>query len=668
VTIPQIVRDFCIVSRRTAAILAATLVCSATMAQPAVPATTWVRSNDIPADFKPAEGDWDYTRTDIMIPMRDGVKLHTIVMVPKSHRELMPILLTRTPYEAAKRVSRIVSPHLTSTLPAADEPIVTAGYIRVYQDIRGKYKSEGAYISTLPLRGPLNPGSADHSTDAWDTIDWLVHNVPQSNGRVGVTGTSYDGYLTLMALIDPHPALKVAVPVNPMVDGWRGDDWFHNGAFRPVMLDHIYKQSTSADSHLTLGRGYYDDYDFFLSAGAMGELGKRVGADRLPFWRLLTEHPAYDEFWQLQAMDRVLRERGGRVPTLFVQGLYDQEDIYGALAAYQAVEESDSSNDRNFLVIGPWHHGQSNLGGASLGPIEWGADTAKYFRERILQPFLDHYLKDARDPSTAPMPPVLAFETGSNEWRRLDAWPMSCASGCAARSKLLYLASNQHLAFTLPDRTSTSYDEYVSDPAKPIPYRMRPIRPLMSEGSSWRRWLADDQRVFSDRPDVLTYTTDILTEPLTVAGEPVASLYASTSGTDTDWVVKLIDVYPTEMASQPELGGYQLMVSANIFRARYRESLSDPRPVASGKVLPYRIRLPVVSHTFEPGHRVMVQIQSSWFPLYDRNPQTFVENIFWARPEQYRKATQRVFHAMNAASAIDLPVVTYGTNASGTQR
>ena len=660
--------DIRTVSRRMIFIVAAAFTFHTVSAQPTPALQPGSRSNDVPADFTPVAGDGDYAQTDVMIPMRDGVKLHTIIMVPKAHSERMPILLTRTPYDAAKRVSRIDSPHLTSILPAADEPIVIAGYIRVYQDIRGKYKSEGPYVSTLPLRGPLNPGPVDHSTDTWDTIEWLVHHVPECNGRVGITGTSYDGYLTLMALIEPHPALKVAVPVNPMVDGWMGDDWFHNGAFRPVMLDYIYKQTSSGDSRFALGHGYYDDYDYFLSAGATGELGRRVGADRLPFWKLLTEHPAYDEFWQLQAVDRILRVRPGHVPTLFVHGLYDQEDIYGASAAYQAVEASDRANDRNFLVIGPWHHGQSNLSGASLGAIEWGADTARYFRERILQPFLDHYLKDGNDSAVAPLPPVLAFETGSNEWRRLDSWPRSCASGCPARSKSLYLAPKQHLTFTPPTRASTPYDEYVSDPAKPIPYRMRPIRPIMSEGSTWRRWLADDQRQFSDRPDVLTYTTDVLTAPLTLAGEPVASLYASTTGTDADWVVKLIDVYPDEVASQPELGGYQLIVSADIFRARYRESMSDPRPVPAGKVLPYRIRLPLVSHTFEPGHRVMVQIQSTWFPLYDRNPQTFVENVFWARPEQYFKATQRIFHTGDAASAIELPLTTYDADSTAAAR
>jgi putative CocE/NonD family hydrolase len=643
-------------SRGFATILAGALACHALLAQSATSPPPLTRANDIPADFKPLEGDWDYERLEVMIPMRDGVKLHTVIMVPKGHSERMPILLTRTPYEAAKRVARIASPHLTSALPAADEPIVTSGYIRVYQDIRGKYKSEGKYISTLPLRGPLNPGAVDHSTDAWDTIEWLVHNVPACNGRVGITGTSYDGYLTLMALIDPHPALKAAVPVNPMVDGWIGDDWFHHGAFRPVMIDYIYKQTSSTDSHFELGHGQYDDYSYFLAAGASGELGRRVGADRLPFWQLITEHPAYDEFWQLQAVDGILRAHPSSVPTLFVHGLYDQEDIYGAPAAYQALEASDRANDRIFLVIGPWHHGQSNLAGAELGAIKWGSDTAQYFREHVLQPFLDHYLKDGGDSTAVPVPPVLTFETGRNVWRRLDAWPQSCAGGCVSKSRRLYLEDKQHLAFD-PPPAATAYDEYVSDPAKPVPYRVRPIRPLMSEGSTWRYWLADDQRPFSDRPDVLSYTTDVLTEPLTLEGTPLALLYASTSGTDADWVVKLIDVYPDEVASRPELGGYQLIVSADIFRGRYRESTSEPRPLPAGKTMPYRIPLPLVSHTFLPGHRVMVQIQSTWFPLYDRNPQTFVPNIFWARPEQYRKATQRIYHSGDVASAIELPVV-----------
>jgi uncharacterized protein len=653
---PQLGRSVRIAAHRVLFILAATLPATSAVAQPAAAAASaLVRSNDIPAGFTPLQADWDYTRTEVMIPMRDGVRLRTIIMTPKGRSESMPILLTRTPYDAAKRVSRIEGPHLTSALPMADEPIVSSGYIRVYQDIRGKHKSEGSYISTLPLQGPLNPGRVDHSTDAWDTIDWLVHHVAQCNGRVGMTGTSYDGYLTLMALVNPHPALKVVVPVNPMVDGWTGDDWFHHGAFRQVMLDYIYQQTSSTDSHFTLGHGQYDDYSFFLDAGSSGELGRRTGADQLPFWSLLTQHPAYDDFWRLQAVDRVLREHPNTVPTLLVHSLYDQEDIYGALAAYKALESSDPRHERVFLVIGPWHHGQSNLMGTGLGPLQWGADTARYFRERVLQPFLDRYLKIGAAAISKPAP-VLAFDTGRDEWQRLESWPVSCKTGCVARSKRLYLQADHHLGFAAPS-ADVAYDEYISDMAKPVPYRMRPIRPPLSTGSTWRYWLADDQRPFSDRPDVLSYTTDVLKEPLTLAGEPIAALQASTSGTDADWVVKLIDVYPDEVASQPELGGYQLIVAAEILRARYRDNPSEPQPVPAGKVLSYRIPLPPVSHTFLPGHRVMVQVQSSWFPLYDRNPQTFVPNIFWARPEQYRKATQRIYRDAAAASAIELPVV-----------
>jgi putative CocE/NonD family hydrolase len=575
----------------------------------------------------------------------------------------MPIVLTRTPYSATRATTRVPSPAMAMALGVSDEPLVRAGYIRVYQDARGKYRSEGDYIMNLPPRGPLNSGAIDHGTDTWDTIDWLVENVPNNNGRVGITGVSYGGFLTLMALIEPHPALKAAIPVNPMVDGWIGDDWFHNGAFRPVMLDYIYTQTGNKDSDYHVPHGYYDFYTAVLEAGSVGEMGKRYNADRLPAWNRLLDNPAYTDYWKLQAVDRLLAEVPLEVPVMMVHGLFDQEDIYGAIVTYQALEAKDGNNDRNHLVIGPWIHGQSWGEGSTFGKLKWGADTSLWFRKEVRQAFWDLHLKGIEP--TTPIPPVLAFETGASEWRRYDAWPPRGATDPAR----LYLQPAGRVAFTPPAATDgEAFDEYVSDPAKPVPYRVRPIRPSFTnkDYATWRYWLSHDQRSFSDRTDVLTYVSDILREPVTVSGEVVATLFASTSGTDADWVVtsgtdadwvvKLIDLYPNEVPSQPELGGFQLMVSADILRGRYRESIETPQPIPPGEVLPYRVRMPHASHTFRPGHRIMVHIQSSWFPVYDRNPQTFVDNIAWAKPGDFRRATQRIYHAGETASFIELPI------------
>jgi hypothetical protein len=340
---------------------------------------------------------------------------------------------------------------------------------------------------------------------------------------------------------------------------------------------------------------------------------------------------------------------------MLVHSLWDQEDIYGAIAVYQAIEPKDASNDRVFLVIGPWHHGQQIADGSALGALKFNSDTALYFRREILRPFLDQHLKPATP--KAAIPPVAAFETGTYVWRRLPRWPAGCASGCTLQMKPLYLAAGARLSFEEPRAGQPAFEEYVSDPAKPVPFRARPMRPIgYGRDFTWSQWLVDDQREASGRPDVVAFVSDVLTEPLKISGQPMANLVASTSGTDSDWVVKLIDVYPDEVAGQPALGGYQLMVSADIFRGHYREGLETPKPIAADQPLPYRFALPTANHVFLPGHRLMVQVQSSWFPLYDRNPQTFVPNIFWAKPGDYRKATQRIYHAPDRASFIDLPL------------
>jgi uncharacterized protein len=607
---------------------------------------------EIPAAFVAPTSAYDYVTRDVMIPMRDGVRLHTIIVVPKGTANA-PILLTRTPYNAAGHLERNRSSRVQAIVPLADELFVTDGYIRVFQDVRGKYGSEGEYVTTRPLRGPLNSSEVDHSTDTYDTIDWLVKNIPESNGRVGMVGSSYEGFTVVMALVHPHPALKVAAPMSPMIDGWMGDDWFHYGAFRQGSMDWAPGQTSVKGAGAGIVREGYDDYENYRRAGSAGAFAKAAGLDQLPWWRKISEHPAYDLFWSAQALDKTMAAQPITVPTMWIQGLWDQEDMWGAIHSYLAMEPTDTGNNRNFLVMGPWRHSGVNYDGSSLGPLRWDGDTAFQFRRDVLKPFFDQYLKNGAP--KADTPPVLIYNTGENHWDRLKTWPMACESGCAASMTPLYLAADFGLTFTPPASSDAGYDEYVSDPAKPVPYIPRPAR--FADGESWRQWLVSDQRSVADRTDVLTYVTPVLTAPVRISGAPVVHLVASTSGTDSDWVVKLIDVYPDEVPSQPQMGGYQLGIAMDIFRGRYRERFDRPAPIAAGTPLPYTFALPTANHVFLPGHRIMVQVQSSWFPLYDRNPQTFVPNIFFAESRDYVKATQRVYRTTGAATYIALPVV-----------
>lgn len=593
----------------------------------------------------------DYTRRVEMIPMRDGVRLYTVIMTPKGVKNA-PILFTRTPYNASKRAMRNDSPHMLASLPQGDELFVADGYIRVFQDVRGKYGSQGEYIMTRPVRGPLNPTKVDHVTDAWDSIDWLVKNIPETNGKVGMIGSSYEGFTVVMALLDPHPALKVAAPESPMIDGWMGDDWFHYGAFRQPNLDYFFGQTSVKGDGGDLPRGAYDDYTAFLRAGSAGAFAKANGLDQLPWWKRVSEHPAYDAFWQGQALDKLVAAKPSNIPTIWLQGLWDQEDMWGAITTYLALKEKGKTAN-NFLVMGPWRHSQVNYDGYNLGPFKWDGDTALQFRRDVLKPFFDQYLKDGAP--KADTPPVFIYNTGENHWDKLPSWPLACETGCASPLKAMYLQPKFGLSFAQPTAEGQGHDNYVSDPAKPIPYVPRPVR--FSDGDAWKKWLVTDQRAVADRPDVLVYETDVLTKPVRISGAPVADIFASTTGSDADWVVKVIDVYPDEVPSQPELGGYQLAVSMDIFRGRYRESFEKPTPIPAGEVQRYRFKLPTTNHVFQPGHRIMVQIQSSWFPLYDRNPQTYVDNIFWAKPEDYKAATQSIYRMGNNASAVWLPVV-----------
>jgi uncharacterized protein len=649
---------------RPCALALATVFCALLLTQSA-----WTQSatppekypdlpSETPARLETPTAGFDYLRREVMIPMRDGVKLHTVILVPKGAKGA-PILLTRTPYDANALTTHESSAHLGPSLQGYDnatDVIVEGGYIRVVQDVRGKYGSEGDYVMNRPMHGPLNPTPVDESTDTYDTIDWLVKNIPESNGKVGILGISYNGFLSLTALVNPHPALKVAVPMNPMVDGWMGDDWFHNGAFREQNLPYIYDQEATRDGKAKWWISDLDDYDTYMQAGSAGELGKQHNLEQVGFWPKVLAHPSYDSFWRDQAMDKILAAQPLKVPVMLVDSLWDQEDIYGAIAVYKAIKPKDTDNDKVFLVIGPWHHGQEIEDASTLGVLNFGADTGLYFRQQILRPFLDRYLKD--EAPKEEIAPVTAFDTGTNVWHNLPSWPAGCPTGCSIQPTPLYLSGGLKLSFSAPKPGDAAFEEYISDPAKPVPYRARPIQPVgYSAGMTWSEWLVDDQREQSGRPDVAVFVSEVLSAPLKISGQPIANLVASTSGTDSDWVVKLIDVYPNEVASNPPLGGYQLMISADIFRGRYRESLEQPTAIAPNQPLLYRFALPTANHVFLPGHRIMVQVQSSWFPLYDRNPQTFVPNIFWAKPADFEKATQRIYHAPGHTSFIELPIV-----------
>ncbi len=634
------------------------LACAATLtiaAAPPAPPPPLV--SETPAAFTPRLELFDYTKRVVMIPMRDGVKLHTVIIIPRGAAHA-PMLLSRTPYGAEDRFGNLSSVHLSEVMgdhDVADELVEHDNYIRVVQDVRGKHGSEGDYVMTRPLRGPLNNTQVDHSTDTWDTIEWLVHNTPESNGKVGILGISYDGFTSLMALFHPHPALRASVPINAMVDGWRGDDWFHNGAFRQDSLVYVHDQEATRDSSVKWWTDFYDDYDTWLSAGSAGDMARLHGLEQTGFANKLMFHPAYDAFWQGQAIDKLLAQQGLSVPTMLVHSLWDQEDIYGNIAVWNAVKPHDADHNL-FLVIGPWFHHQERLDGSAVGNIAFGSDTAAYFRAHLLRPFLDHFLKDDAPPIG--LATVNAYETGANEWHGLQAWPSGCDDGCRIDHVSMYLQPGFKLAATPPPANLKGFDSYVSDPAKPVPYLPRPVHIEGEAGEqSWQTWLTSDQRDPASRTDVLSYSTPPLTAPLQIAGQPIANLQASTTGTDGDFVVKLIDVYPDQMGRDPGLGGYQLMVSGDILRARYRNDPSKPEAMPSDQKQLVKFALPTANHVFLPGHRVMVQIQSSWFPLYDRNPQTFVKNIFFAKPADYKAATVKIFDAGQATSFVDLPVV-----------
>lgn len=589
----------------------------------------------------------DYIVREAMVPMRDGVRLYTLILTPKNAKGPLPILLERTPYDATRALSGTASLRLEVV---RGRRYLGGGYIFATQDLRGRVKSEGEYAMYRVPRGEFNRTDTDETTDAWDTIDWLVENAAPNNGRVGVWGTSYPGWLTLAAARDPHPALAAAVPFNPVVDVWKADDWFHWGAFRVgYAFDFIYSMETRKGASVDYPYEARDAYAWLLSQGSAASLGARLDR-RHEMWQRLVDNPAYGPYWKDCAADRWFQSPKRVVPTLHVHGFWDQEDIYGAPAAYAALEAHDRGNDLNFFAAGPWYHGQHFADGARLGPLVFDEDTAKRFREDVLDPFLRRFLKGERVDAPAP---ATVYETGANRWRRFQSWPPSI------EMRRLYLQPGGRLGFE-PPKSGAASTEYVSDPSKPVPNAPRPQwgyaygNPVVI--AAWRRWLVEDQRFVDGRPDVATWASEPLAEPLTVRGAIKARLFAETTGSDADWVVKLIDVYPDDDPESFEMSGYQLMVSADIFRGRYRESLEKPAPLAPGAVLAYELPLPHANHTFRRGHRLMVQVQSSWFPLYDRNPQTFVPSIMTAPADAYRTQRHRVHHQPAHATHLELPV------------
>jgi putative CocE/NonD family hydrolase len=594
------------------------------------------------AKGQPSTPSPDFSVARAMIPMRDGVKLFTIVFTPKNASSPLPFLLMRTPYGAPD-----------SPRPLLSEPyqeLVEEGYIFVFQDIRGRYRSEGRFVMQRPPRERSDPAAIDESTDAYDTVDWLLRNVPGNNGRAGLMGISYGGWLTAMAMIDPHPAVKAVSPQASPADMYLGDDFHHNGAFRLSYGFEYAAMMETSKENASFRFDLYDTFEWYLRLGPLGTVNEKYLLGKIPSWNDFVAHPNYDAFWRKQAMAPYLTRV--TVPTLTVAGWWDQEDFYGPQKIYETLEPLDRKNV-NFFVAGPWNHGGwMRIAGDHLGRIKFGMNTSKHFREKIQAPFFAHFLKDKDGWEVRE---AVTFETGANVWQRYDHWPPRDQT----EDRNLYFREGGALSFEAPAEADEkrAFDSYVSDPAHPVPYRPRPVEPTYDpRGSGWAAWLVGDQRFAHLRPDVVSWETSPLTEDLTVTGKIAARLFVSTSGTDSDWIVKLIDVYPEDFPAEPTMGGYQLMIADEVFRARFRKSFEKPAPLVPNQVEEFSIDLHGADHCFLKGHRIMVQVQSTWFPLIDRNPQTYVENIFLAKATDYRPATQRVFRSRAHPSHVVLPV------------
>jgi uncharacterized protein len=575
-------------------------------------------------------------RTEVMIPMRDGVKLFTVIFAPEDQTEPLPILMTRTPYGVAGWTSAAVN--------SARPELVKDGYIFVYQDIRGRTDSEGVFEMLRPPRDKRDPKATDESTDTYDTIEYLVKNVPKNNGRVGIFGVSYDGWTAAVALLDPHPALKASSPQAPVVDLWMGDDFSHNGAFRQAYAHDWAVPLESARKGGSAKIDAPDTYDWFLKQKKLPELARELST-KSHSWKAFIEHPTWDSYWQAKAVNLYLKDTS--VPTLIVGGWWDQEDLYGPLALYESLEKTDK-DDQVFLVMGPWNHGGWGTRGRRLGAIDFGSDTGRHYRSEIQAPFFAYHLHGK---GQLKLPEASVFRSGTNQWMAYDSWTPP-----NSRSRSLYLRSGGMLSFVKPAEKNEAFDSYDSNPADPVPYRRRPILQTYTQGSTWSAWLVDDQRFLADRKDVLSWKTDVLTEDLTISGDIIAELFAATSGSDSDWVVKLIDVYPTEYPSDPKMANYELMVASEIFRGRFLRSYEKAEPLKPNAVHKYSIDMRGNDYTFKKGHRMMVQIQSTWFPLYNRNPQKFVPNILLAADEDYRPATQRIYRSAKYPSHLTVSI------------
>jgi hypothetical protein len=575
----------------------------------------------------------EYTQMEAMIPMRDGVKLHVVILRPKGSEGSggkLPILMERTPYGVDEESSYSVN--------SSKPELAASGYIFVFGDIRGRYKSEGKFVMNRPVVEHRSKTDVDETTDTNDTIDWLLKNLPNNNGRVGVIGISYPGFLAMMAGINPHPAVKAISPQAPMTNIWIGDDFFHNGAFRES-YGFDYVQQLEAQKTDVRVEASDDTYDFFLKNVNFAGAAKSAGMSDLPTAKAFLTQPAYTPFWRAMAVEPHLTKV--EVPTLEVGGWWDQEDMWGPQAEYKALEPHDK-NHEVFLVLGPWNHGGWVPTTRHLGEVNFGSATGDTYRKTIEAPFFEKYLKDK---AGFDLKDTASFRTGVNEWERYGAWPPKVGF----KEAKFYLVADHGLSLTAPSNESQT--QYVADPANPVPYRHRPIQSTYGHGSKWRTWLAEDQRFVSDRKDLANFTTPVLDHDVTVTGDVVADLFASTTGSDGDWIVKLVDVYPDDAPNG--MGGYQLMIADEILRGRYRNSFEKPEPVKQGEVTEYKWSLHGADHTFLKGHRIMVEVQSSWFPLYDRNPQTYVPNIMTAPASAYQAETISIYGSAKYPSHLE---------------
>ena len=579
---------------------------------------------------------------DSMVAMRDGVCLHTTVWVPQGYTGPLAIVFRRTPYG----IDGASGAGFTAATSSMRE-LASDGYAIALQEIRGKYKSEGKFVMQRPPRDRRDAKAIDEGTDAWDTMEWLTKRVPDNNGRVGMLGVSYDGWLVVQALMDPHPAFKAASPQASPADMWLGDDFHHQGAFRlSYGFEYAYEMEHAQGFDTGFPFDRADTYSWYLNLGPLSRVKTEVFKGKIPTWNDYVAHPDYDDFWQKQAAVPYLNHPV-TVPTLNVAGWWDQEDFYGAVTIYREMEKHDPNN-LNFLVVGPWNHGGWGGTGKSLGAIDFGSNTADWYRAEVQRPFFACHLKGAAT-GCKPAEATL-FRGGENKWVTSTKFPRRDG----VKATPILPASGGRLVFDGLTR-AIGADSFISDPANPVPYRKRPIQPTYGPGSTWRTWLVEDQRFVEHRPDVLNWQTDPLDKPITISGEISATLYASTTGSDADWIVKLIDVYPDSLG--PVMGGYELMVANDVLRGRYVDSFSKPRALVPGKVEKFTVDMHTQEYTFQRGHRIMVQVQSTWFPIIDRNPQRFVPNIFMAQAMDFRKATHVIYRSARYPTHLTLPVV-----------